>query len=213
MAAEPRWPRCGAFVMPKDIDHPMIPPNDAGDRTPRQVLLRRAAGYLELGELLVDPDAETPATALRLLERSLDELRQLPEDFRAGPMASLLEGEALRAMGCWEDALGPLGRAAEADPKRPEAWLGLGWCHKRLGRLDDAIRALEAGLAAAPRQPLLLYNLSCYHSLAGNVGLAIEHLTRAIAIDARFRELTGTERDFDPIRTDPRFMAATHVVV
>ena len=73
--------------------------------------------------------------------------------------------------------------------------------------------ALRSGLEAAPGQPLLLYNLACYHSLAGDVTAAVDHLTRAISIDDRFRELTGNERDFDPIRGDPRFVAATHVVV
>jgi len=59
----------------------------------------------------------------------------------------------------------------------------------------------------------VLYNLACYHSLAGDVPAAIENLTQAIALDDRYRDLTGTERDFDPIRTDPRFQAATHVTV
>jgi tetratricopeptide (TPR) repeat protein len=199
--------------MANDVDTSTPPLTPVGEAIPRQILLRRAAGYLELGELLVEPDQETPATARRLLDRALAELRLLPEDMRSGPLASLIEGEALRALGSWQAALGPLGRAAESDPARLEAWLGLGWCFKRLDRLDDAIRALEAGLAASPRQPILLYNLACYHSLAGNVPLAIDHLTRAIAIDGRFRELTGSERDFDPIRSDPRFVAATHVVV
>jgi len=198
--------------MPADAIRPSPPPPAAGV-TPRQILLRRAAGYLELGELLVEPDAETPAHARRLLERALDELGQLPEEARQGGLASLLAGEALRAMGRWDEALQPLARAAAADPERTEAWLGLGWCHKRLGRMPDAIRALEQGLAAAPQQPILLYNLACYHSLAGDVTAAIDHLTRAIAIDARFRDLTGQERDFDPIRSDPRFVAATHVIV
>ena len=199
--------------MPHDVDTSTTAPKPLGEATPRQMLLRRAAGYLELGELLVEPDQATPAPARRLLERALDELRQLPEEMRSGPLASLIEGEALRALGSWQAALEPLLRAAEADPARLEAWLGLGWCYKRLDRLDDAIRALQSGLSASPRQPILLYNLACYHSLAGNVTVAIDHLTRAIAIDARFRDLTGTERDFDPIRSDPRFVAATHMVV
>lgn len=199
--------------MPEDATLPPNPPALAAGDVPRQILLRRAAGYLELGELLVEPDTETPATARRLLERALGELAQLPEEVRQGALASLIQGEALRAMGSWAEALGPLGRAALIDAKRMEAWLGLGWCYKRLGRLPDAIRSLDAGLAASPRQPILLYNLACYHSLAGNVAAAIDHLARAIAIDERFRDLTGTERDFDPIRSDPRFVAATHVVV
>ena len=104
-------------------------------------------------------------------------------------------------------------QAAEAAPEHLESWLGLGWCYKRLGRLDEAIAALRSGLVATPGQPLLLYNLACYHSLAGDVSAAVDHLTKAISIDDRFRDLTGEERDFDPIRSDPRFLAATHVVV
>lgn len=194
--------------MPSDADTPT--PTSG---TPRQILLRRAMGYLELGELLVETDAAAPPSARRLLNRALEELGQLPAEVREGSLASLIEGETQRALGEWEAALGPLERATEADPDRLEAWLGLGWCYKRLGRLDDAIGALESGLDASPRQPILLYNLACYHSLAGNVAAAIDHLTRAISLDDRFRDLTGTERDFDPIRSDPRFVAATHVVV
>ena len=194
--------------MPSDADTPT--PTSG---TPRQILLRRAMGYLELGELLVETDAAAPPSARRLLNRALEELGQLPAEVREGSLASLIEGETRRALGEWEAALGPLERATEADPDRLEAWLGLGWCYKRLGRLDDAIGALESGLDASPRQPILLYNLACYHSLAGNVAAAIDHLPRAISLDDRFRDLTGTERDFDPIRSDPRFVAATHVVV
>lgn len=180
---------------------------------PRQILLRRAAGYLELGELLVDAERPVPPSAHRLLERALEELNRLPADVRQGSLASLIEGETLRAMGKWEEALEPLRRAAGSEVGPLEAWLGLGWCYKRLGHLPAAIAALEAGLNASPRQPILLYNLACYYSLDRNVAAAIDHLARAIAIDSRFRDLTGTERDFDPIRSDPRFVAATHVMV
>jgi hypothetical protein len=72
---------------------------------------------------------------------------------------------------------------------------------------------LEQGLTASPREPILLYNLACYHSLAGRVPAAIEHLTKAISLDDRFRDLSDAEPDFDPIRQDPRFVAVTHVTV
>jgi hypothetical protein len=42
------------------------------------------------------------------------------------------------------------------------------------------------------------------------VAAALEHLTQAIALDDRFRDLT--QFDFDPIRKDRRFLAATHVI-
>lgn len=182
-------------------------------RLRRQAILRQAAGYIELGELLVEADRPLPASAGRLFDRALAMLSELPEPTRARPDARLLEGEALRALGRYEEALVPLRAVTESDPARIEAWLGLGWCLKRIGRLSDAIAELERGLAGAPAQPILHYNLACYLSLDGSVQAAIEHLTQAIAIDGRFRALTEAEPDFDPIREDPRFVAATSVTV
>lgn len=179
----------------------------------RSLHLRQASGYVELGELLADGDARLPESGRKLLRRALAELGELPEPSRSGVVASLLEGRALRALGDFDEAVTPLRRVAEAAPQELEAWLGLGWCYKRLGRLGEAIDSLRTGLEATPGQPLLLYNLACYHSLAGDVTAAVDHLTRAISLDDRFRDLTGAERDFDPIRADPRFVAVTHVVV
>lgn len=197
--------------MNSEMLDPVPSANQAGWRVPSAVVLRRASGYLELGELLVDGETVPPAAACRLLERALAELGQLPADERAAIGPSLIEGEALRALGRWQAALEPLSRAA-VGRGRLEAWLGMGWCQKRLGRLDLAITALQTGLAAFPDQALLLYNLACYHSLAGDVPAAIDHLARAIAIDGRFRDLTGAEHDFDAIREDPRFVAVTSVM-
>ena len=109
----------------------------------RQLHLRQAAGYVELGELLADGDAPVPCHSRTLFHRALAELRQLPQPTREAPTSSLLEGRALRALGEFADAVVPLRRAAEAAPQELEAWLGLGWCSKRLGRLDEAIDALR----------------------------------------------------------------------
>jgi tetratricopeptide (TPR) repeat protein len=200
------------------MNHTELQPSQSPDLRGRlvpepRVILRRASGYLELGELLLEGEAAAPPTACRLFRRALTELSQLDEADRRDAAAALLEGESLRALGEWEAALPPLTRAAHATPAHLEAWLGIGWCLKRLDRLQAAIAALAEGLEAFPNQPVLHYNLACYHSLAGNVPVAIDHLARAIAIDDRFRDLTGHERDFDAIRSDPRFVAATSVTV
>lgn len=177
----------------------------------RRAILREASGYIELAELLLEPDGPTPPNSQKLLLHALRLIDQLPEPTRSKEEAKLLEGEALRALGRWQEAIAPLTVASQESPQRLEAWLGLGWCYKRLGQLDAAIAVLEQGLAAAPKQPILHYNLACYHSLAGNASTAVEHLTQAITKDGRFRALTEVERDFDPIRKDPRFQAVTSV--
>ena len=170
--------------------------------------LRRAAGYLELAQLLADGDAPPPLSAKAVLRRSLDELGRLEESDRTAAAASLIEGEVFRAAGDWAGAIEPFTRAAVAGG-RVEAWLGLGWCRKRLGDVPGAVEALERGLERHPREAILSYNLACYHALAGDVAKAVDHLTRAIALDSRYRDLTAAEHDFDPIRHDPRFVAAT----
>ena len=182
-------------------------------RLRQQMLLRHAAGYIELGEMLVGSDEAVPASAERLLLRALATLGDLPEDARGDAVALLLEGEALRALGKWQQALEPLRRVVAEDPARVEAWLGIGWCLKRLERISEAIEALRHGLETAPEKAILHYNLACYLSLARDAALATDHLARAISLDGRYRDLSGDERDFDPIRHDPRFVAATHLSV
>jgi tetratricopeptide (TPR) repeat protein len=182
-------------------------------RLRQQVLLRQAAGYIELGELLVETDKPVPASAARLLVRALETLDGLPDGARSTPVAQLLAGEALRALGRWQEALGSLSSVVERDPQRLEAWLGMGWCLKRLERLPEAMDSLRRALETAPEEAILHYNLACYLSLSGDTPTAIDHLSRAINLDGRYRELSEAEKDFDPIRSDPRFVAATHLAV
>jgi tetratricopeptide (TPR) repeat protein len=177
----------------------------------QQHLLRQAAGLIELGELLLQPDGPVPPASKKVLTRALEAIESLDPAIREEPETLLLEAEARRALGLFEEALPLFTRACELVPKRIEPWMGKGWCLKRLGRLDEAIGVLQESLSASPRQPVLHYNLSCYLSLAGRVQPAIEHLTKAITLDRRFRDLTQIEPDFDPIRSDPRFVAVTHV--
>jgi len=180
-----------------------------------QATLRRAAGCIELCEPIATGDGQASVSVARLLRRALAEIAALPADTQLTPQASLVSGAALRSLGEWQAAIAPLERASLAGPRaaRLEAWMGLGWCWKRLDRVDLAIAALESGLAVFPGLPVLHYNLACYHSLAGNVPAAIDHLQKAIELDDTFRDLTGSESDFDSIRSDPRFVAVVHVAI
>lgn len=167
------------------------------NRVRQQRILREAEGYLELG---------MAHAALTTLERM-----QQPGTFKGQQL--YLRGEALRSLERYVEAIAPLEQASDILPSNTHVWLALGWCYKRTGRLDLAILALERAEEVDPKQALIQYNLACYCSLAGSKQRALQYLSRAIRMDSHFRDLTGSETDFDPIRSDPEFRALTSVIV
>ena len=156
-------------------------------------LQHQAEGYLELG---------LPQQALQVLDR-LDGAKAAGADVRT----LYLQGEALRSLERYMDAIVPLGKVAELEPENVRVLLALGWCHKRVGRVDLAIEALETALAADSDEPLIRYNLACYHCVAGDKRQALAYLEQALALDPNLRSLIEHEADFDPLRTDPEFQA------
>lgn len=181
-------------------------------RIRRQQLLREAEGYLELVTTLSDMWPLPADIRDRLAQRALDALKGLTS---TNPLSQVLflRGQALRVMERYEEALDPLQMAAELDPADTHIQLALGWCYKRCGQLERAIEALEDALACEPDDAILHYNLACYWSLAGNTDLAVEYLSQAFQLDPAYRALVDNESDFDPIRHDPQFLAATSVIV
>ena len=157
----------------------------------------QAEGYLELG---------MPQHALNVLARL-----EGPEAF--GAHALYLRGEALRTMERYWEALVPLGQSVLVTPDNVHAWLAIGWCQKRTDRIDLAIDAIEHALNIDPSEALIHYNLACYLSLVGDKTRALRHLSEALTIDSDYRMLIDDEPDFDPLRSDPDFLALTSIIV
>ena len=95
---------------------------------------QQAEGYLELG----------------MSQQALDTFARLGNPDQYSPKALYLSGEALRSLGRYQEALLPLGRAAEASPENIHVRLALGWCHKRNAQLDLAIQDIQAALKTEP---------------------------------------------------------------
>ena len=140
-------------------------------------------------------------------QQALEVLVRLGDEELADTRSLFLQGEALRALERYQEAIVPLGRVAELDSENIQVWLALGWCHKRTGRLDLAIDALETALMADPDEALIRYNLACYWSLAGGKRQALSYLEQALSLDPDYGRLAHHESDFDPIRSDPEFQA------
>lgn len=167
------------------------------DRIRRQQLVVQAEGYLELG----------------MARHALDVLARYGDPETLTDHALYLQGESLRALGKFSEAVEVLSRAALGTPDNIHVWLALGWCHKRVGRLDLAIESLEEALSVDKNDPLIHYNLACYWSLANNKRKALNYLSRAFDLKEQYRALVADEADFDPIRTDPAFQALVRVTV
>ena len=168
----------------------------ASDRIHLRRAERQAEGYLELG----------------MPQHALDTLKRLGNPAGFGVHALYLWGEALRTLRQYDEALVPLKQAAKVAADQIQIWLAMGWCYKRTGRIGLAIEALQQALLVDPTEALIHYNLACYLSLAGRKRRALKHLSRALSINPRYRELVDGETDFDPLRRDPEFQALTSII-
>ncbi len=126
--------------------------------------------------------------------------------------ACYLLGETLRELERYEEALLPLERSADLIPDDIHVLLALGWCYKRTGQLGKAIAALEKAVRIDSSEAVLHYNLACYWSLARNRMLALRFLSRALEIDANYRDMIPEEADFDSLRSDPEFIALSGAI-
>jgi tetratricopeptide (TPR) repeat protein len=159
--------------------------------------MEEAEGYTELG----------------MLEHSLRALQRRGALVHGNGRACFLLGESLRELSRYEEALLPLERSADLMPDDIHVWLALGWCYKRTGQLAKAINALERATKVDPGEGILHYNLACYWSLARNRTMSLRYLSRALELDANFRDMIPDESDFDLLRFDPEFVALTSVIV
>lgn len=157
----------------------------------------QAEGYLELG----------------MANHALDVLDRMGPPDTLSDHALYLKGEGLRSLGRYREALDPLSRATQGNPRNIAAWLAMGWCHKRTGRIDLAIESLEEALGVEPNDALVNYNLACYWAVANSRRQALAYLERAFEIEERYRSLVADEPDFDSLRSDPGFQALVRVTV
>lgn len=71
---------------------------------------------------------------------------------------------------------------ADSDPKRVEAYYGLGLAYRKMGKLDKSVEAFQMGLTYAPQDPDLLRELGVVYFLAGKPEEARKHLESLLSI-------------------------------
>jgi hypothetical protein len=79
---------------------------------------------------------------------------------------------------------------------------------RSLYEASDYTRAAEVGRSLIDQHPdvaFLYFNVACCESLAGQTDASLEHLQQATEMWDGFREMAGTDGDFDAIRGESRF--------
>ena len=79
------------------------------------------------------------------------------------------------------------------------------YAYLRLGDEERGRKAIESVLEHDTWQSH--YHAACFESLSGNPDQALEHLLRAVELDAKAREWAKDDRDLDSIRGRPEFPA------
>jgi hypothetical protein len=77
--------------------------------------------------------------------------------------------------------------------------------HYEAKEYELGLGVLESTLKDYPDNAFLIYNIACCESLLGRKDEALEHVKVAVSAYEPYRELAREDRDFDPVRDDPRF--------
>jgi mannose-6-phosphate isomerase-like protein (cupin superfamily) len=79
------------------------------------------------------------------------------------------------------------------------------YAYLKLGDEEQGRKAIESALERDTWRSH--YHAACFESLSGNPDQALEHLLRAVELDAKAREWAQDDRDLDSIRDRPEFPA------
>jgi tetratricopeptide (TPR) repeat protein len=123
----------------------------------------------------------------------------LPEPATRRGAVALEDGTTVLAVG---------GRRGEAYEVSPWEYAFAAEAHRPAGDWASAAAVAAEGLEQHPDNPRLLYWTACWEALAGQRDAALEHLRRALELDAGLGRWAADDGDLDSLRDDPRFPAA-----
>jgi TolB-like protein/Flp pilus assembly protein TadD len=132
-----------------------------------------------------------------------------PDDYQAVGFQAM----ALHKLGREEEALAAHSREVAAAERRIEInpgesralYLGATGL-MQLGQRERALDWANRAIATDPDEVSTLYNVGCVYSVAGEYDRALDSLERAIQRGFAHREWIEHDPDWDPVRSDPRFV-------
>jgi tetratricopeptide (TPR) repeat protein len=116
-------------------------------------------------------------------------------------------GNTYDEMRDYEAALADYGRALELGPQDATAYFNRAHTYAKVRDYDAALADYGRVIDLDPQDATAYYNTACAHALLNHPAEACAWLKKAIALDAKFRQMALTDSDFDPIRDTPCFQA------
>jgi len=166
--------------------------------------------------LALDPEYSDAHLNLGLafadLGRIDDALREMrtavelaPDDaYTRHELAALLMDE----LADYRAAIPHLKEVVRLEPEEYEGHLDLGICYAQKGFCDEALRCYQRSAELKPDDVLVAYNLAGLHAQWNKPEPSLEHLRRALALDAeKVRQWLGADTMFDELKGTPEFEA------
>ncbi len=159
----------------------------------------------------------TNADALKLYEQGLKLYykREFPEALTFLDKALAIDTRCYQALnakgatyafqGKYDEGLALIKQALEINPTFVYGHFNLGLANELAGRWDPAISAYQEALRLDKQDVWSYYGIASIYGRLGNAAKVLEYLEQAIALDPGVKEVAREEKDFDPVRLDPRF--------
>lgn len=117
------------------------------------------------------------------------------------------KGAAYAFLGRYDEGINLIRQAIALKPDFEYAHFNLGLANELAGRWTEAIQAYQGALALDAKDVWSYYGIASIYGRQGNVDKVIEYLKPAIDLQADVRDTAREEKDFDPVKNDPRFQA------
>jgi beta-lactamase regulating signal transducer with metallopeptidase domain/Flp pilus assembly protein TadD len=144
------------------------------------------------------------------------DLASLHDDPRFPQMVQLTRDLVLYGNGyddddrdAWRASLPRFERVTRDRPQVGRAWFNLGFARLKCADIPGSRQAFTRSLELKYRPATTMYNLACVEAQAKNKDAAMTWLQKADAAGMELENAIFTDKDLDPLRSDPRFQSMT----
>lgn len=115
------------------------------------------------------------------------------------------KGATLAFQGHYDQGLTLIQQALDLNPLFVYGHFNQGLANELASRWDPAIAAYQQALQLDNRDTWSYYGIASIYGRLGKIDKVLEYLRPAIALNPDVKEVAREERDFAPVRNDPRF--------